>query len=768
MGATTDLLVRVKGDTSDANSKLGKLGGSVGKLGKLAAVAAVGATTAVAALGAKSVFEFAGFQKSMQEVFTLLPGMSQNAMGAMTDDVLALSKQMGVLPDTVIPALYQAISAGVPPDSVFDFMETATKASIGGVTDLETAVDGITSTVNAYGASNITAADASDLMFTAVRLGKTTMDELSRSLFQVNPIAAGLGIQFGDVTASLAALTSQGVPTSVAATQIRQALSEMGKEGTTASDMFKELSGQTFTEFIAGGGDMKQAFDLMKGGADDMGVGVSDLFGSVEAGMAVLALTSDSGSVAFGNAMESMQDSAGATDQAFATMDQGLSRSWDKIKAQGAAAFIQLGAAIAPVVEKMLDWFVDKLPTAIAWVQKTWNDWKPTIDKIVAWLGVAIPQAVETMMTVWNTVYPIIAEIWGNIAEAISTVVSWFASDEGQGQVGSTIDTITSYFQGFLEFAGPLWDKISAIITTAMELITVIVDLTVRGIKALWENHGEAILAFIKVTFYAIRDVISGVMDIITGIMDVVLGILTGDWSRAWDGIKAIVDGASSVMRGIVDYMMANIKLTIRLALDLIGNLFGMAWNGIKTGAATGFAHIKSAIAAAMSGMYTTVVRWLDNINNRFVAIIRGIPGAIAGFVGTLGSMGWQLGRSLLDGIVSGLGGIASALGDKLRSGIGTAVSNVKSWFGIRSPSKVMEDQIGKPLAEGITGPASKAMRWTNNLATPGGTAAPAGGSGPITVIVKLGEDELARVITDRVRRNLLTIDMDNAGLGFT
>ena len=67
----------------------------------------------------------------------------------------------------------------MPPDNVIDFMRTATEASIGGVTDLETAVDGITSVVNAYGEEAISASKASDLMFTAVKLGKTDFTQLS-------------------------------------------------------------------------------------------------------------------------------------------------------------------------------------------------------------------------------------------------------------------------------------------------------------------------------------------------------------------------------------------------------------------------------------------------------------------------------------------------------------------------------------------------------------------------------------------------------------
>ena len=56
----------------------------------------------------------------------------------------------------VVPALYQAISAGVPPDNVFAFLEVANQAAIGGVTDLETAVDGLTTSTNAFGAQGLT------------------------------------------------------------------------------------------------------------------------------------------------------------------------------------------------------------------------------------------------------------------------------------------------------------------------------------------------------------------------------------------------------------------------------------------------------------------------------------------------------------------------------------------------------------------------------------------------------------------------------------
>ena len=85
----------------------------------LRGTAAAGA--ALAAFGAASLKEFASFEKGMLEVFTLLPGISKKAMDKMSDQTLELAQKMGTLPEEVVPALYSALSAGVPPGNVFNF-----------------------------------------------------------------------------------------------------------------------------------------------------------------------------------------------------------------------------------------------------------------------------------------------------------------------------------------------------------------------------------------------------------------------------------------------------------------------------------------------------------------------------------------------------------------------------------------------------------------------------------------------------------------------
>lgn len=307
-------------------------------------MAAAGA--AVGAFAVTAVNDFASFQNKMNEVFTLLPGITKEQMGKMTEDVKAFSNETGKLPEEVIPALYQAISAGVPPDNVFDFLRTANEAAVGGVSSLETAVDGLSSVVNAYGVDVLSTKEASDAMFTAVRLGKTDFQQLSASLFNVVPTAAALGVSFDDVAAALAAMTAQGIPTSVATTQLRQAFVELSKEGTKTSTTFQAIAGQTFREFIASGHNVQDALALMEQAAKASGVGINDLFGSVEAGSAALALTGK-GAQTFSDDLEAMGNKADATKGAFDTMADGIQQQTSKIVAKVKTLLIDVGGALS-------------------------------------------------------------------------------------------------------------------------------------------------------------------------------------------------------------------------------------------------------------------------------------------------------------------------------------------------------------------------------------------------------------------------------------
>lgn len=542
--------------------------------GKMAKAAA-GAFAAGVGLMAKAVLDFGGFEKQMNEVFTLLPGISGDAMGEMTDQVKAFATEFGVLPTEVVPALYQSLSAGVPADNVFAFIETAQKLSKGGVTDLTTAVDGLSSVVNAYGSDVLSAEQASDLMFTTVKLGKTNVAELSAALFQVTPTAAGLGVEFGNVTAALAAMTLQGVPTSVATTQLRQLFVELSKEGSAAAGTFEELSGKSFRDFIAAGGNVQEALQVMEKGAADTGVSISDMFGSVEAGSAALALTGG-GTEAFTNALAGMDESAGATEAAFEQMNQGLGATLDKLKAKFSVAMLNIGEQIAPTVATvgealgMLLELFGKIPgplQAVILLVGTLSaglfafagpilkgiELFSKLNKVFSLLA-ANPWVLAVIALVAVTV--LIIKNWDKVKAALSAVWGWMKS-AGQAIAGFFVgfwrgatSAVTSVFSSLAEFFRQWWPLLLGIFTGG---IGTIVLLVVQNWDAIYAKVSE--------------------------VMGAVVGAVQGAWNTVW----SIVSGIGGAVVNFITAIPESVSSAFSTLAGIISAPFTAAFGAIKT-----------------------------------------------------------------------------------------------------------------------------------------------------------------------------------------
>ncbi len=357
MAESAALKVKILGDSKSLSNALNSSGKSLAKFGGVAAAGAATAGAALVGFGAKAVTSFVDFEQSMNEVFTLLPDISKQGMESMTADLQKFQTEFGVMSDQAIPALYDSLSAGVPQDNVFKFMEDAQKLAVAGNVETAASVDLLTTVVNSYGFEASEAGRVSDVMFSTVKNGKTTIDELGSSLFQVAPIAGQLGVSIESVGASMATLTAQGVPTSVAANSVKAGLAELGKAGSVADKSFQKVAGKTFPEFIASGGDLAGALDILNKAAKEGDTSVTNLFGSVEAGQAFSALATNVDS--FESNLEEMRGSAGATQEAFDRMDQGLGKTFDKLKARAEVGFVKVGEKIAPFVDKAIEKFDD-------------------------------------------------------------------------------------------------------------------------------------------------------------------------------------------------------------------------------------------------------------------------------------------------------------------------------------------------------------------------------------------------------------------------
>ncbi|TXJ39040.1 phage tail tape measure protein [Brachyspira aalborgi] len=356
---------KLKERTTDLEKGFNKIEKSFNKFGSLATknlTVPIAAGTTAMALATKKAIDF---DNGMRQVATMLPKLSKEGFGSLKQETLDFAKEIGKVPEEVIPALYNALSAGIPRENVFDFLRTASSGAIAGVSDLTTSVDGLSSVVNAYGSEVLNVNEASDIMFATLKLGKTDFTQIANTVSNVIPVASAIGVKFHDIGAAIAVMTAQGTPTAKATTQIRQALVELNKEGSIAYETFKSITGKTFREFIKKGGNLQEALNLMSETASYNKKEVTSLFSSVEAGNAVLSL-SGKNAQKFKDALEEVKNSAGATSEAFQKIDDGPARRFERIKAEVDSLIIELGNSLLPVVEeKLLPAFKDTLiPTA--------------------------------------------------------------------------------------------------------------------------------------------------------------------------------------------------------------------------------------------------------------------------------------------------------------------------------------------------------------------------------------------------------------------
>jgi len=677
----------IKADGSSAVAGIGDVTKSLGSIGGKAAAGAVAglgaASVAVAGLGAAGLSAFTGLEQGMNEVFTLMPGITDEAMGKMTGQVNDFAKEFGTLPNEVVPALYQSISAGVPSDNVFSFLETAQKAATGGVTELETAVDGISSVVNAYGSDVISATQASDLMFTAVKLGKTDFTQLSRSLFNVIPTTSALGVGFEDVTAGLAALTAQGTPTTVATTQMRQLFVELSKSTGKASTAFKEAAGVSFKEFIAAGNNTQDALILMEGAAGDLGIGINDLFGSVEAGNAALGLTGK-GADRFTSNLEEMAGAAGATDTAFARMDTGLGRTFDKIKARGAVFLSTVGSKLGPAFARLGDGIIYLFEPITNTVLKMFDIIGPFIDQIV------------------NKVF--------DLVDAFTQVGAGGLLEE-LGLGPGAAELVSKIMADFQSLADTISTNVAPAFSTLSDNIMPALGAGIAFVNEHWEAFRNGLIAVIAVlagatVFATVAGLIAAIANPITLVVAAV-GLLAAAWTENWFGIQdtlmAFWASAQPVLQTLWEWLGTNIPIAIQALSDFWTSVLLPAlqavWdfytNMLLPAYAEMFTWLATNIPAAIqtvSDFWTSVllpaieVIW-DFISGSLIPLFVEVAGLLTDMVAlairTVAAVWQNVFYPAIEKVASFIGGTLSpifqTLGDLLGGPVSSAIDTAKS-----------------------------------------------------------------------------------------
>lgn len=484
------------------------------------------------------------------------------SMQKVSNEIRAVSDETGAGVADLSESVYQAISAGVDAAHAVEFVKNMTIASKAGFTDTTTAVNGVTTVLNAYGKSAEEAMAITDQMLLAQNFGKTSFGEMAQSMGNVIPIAAQLNVSTQELFGSIAVLTKNGIQTSEAITGLKAAYSNILKPSSEAAKLAQSLGLEFnaahlqsvgWAKFL---GEVKQATG---GNAEQM----AQLFGSVEALNSVLVLTGK-GAEDFDNVMNQMADSAGMTREAYEKMltpSEQMQIAMNQLKNAGmdlAVSFTPYFKAMSMRVKELAAWFRTLTP-----------EQKALIGQVA--FGIVTFQlfgsTLGRLLTAGGKAYGTFNSIATGISKAGS--VSKYLSVQFKGLI--------PVFRGVAIVAkgmGSTFLTVGRLIITVIRAIGVAVlgnpillaiTVIIAALYALWSNW-DTVSKYIEQAVQAVSEAVDAGMKWINSTWDSAMNGISQTASSIWEGIK---ETFRSGVNWVIDQVNGLISSINGLSIDI-------------------------------------------------------------------------------------------------------------------------------------------------------------------------------------------------------
>lgn len=316
----------------------------------------------------------AQFETSTAMVATIAD-TSQKSLSDISKEVRTYSNETGEAASDMAEATYQAISASVNTADAASFAGTATKLAVGGFTSATTAVDVLTTAINAYGLAASDATQLSDYLITTQNLGKTSVDQLAQRVGKVIPLASAYNVQMDNLSSAYAVLTANGIATAESGTYLKSMLNELGDTGSDVSEVLLNSTGKTFAQLMEQGYSLGDVMAMLGDAVDGDSTAFNALWSSTEAGIGALSLF-NAGADKYNSVLDSMRTSAGATEKAYSTMADTTDKSKQRMENSFNNLKISVGDVLNPALTQVYEGFtsvfagmsdfVDEHPAVVA------------------------------------------------------------------------------------------------------------------------------------------------------------------------------------------------------------------------------------------------------------------------------------------------------------------------------------------------------------------------------------------------------------------
>lgn len=381
----------------------------------------------------------------------------------------------------------------------------------------------------------------------------------------------------------------------------------------------------------------------------------------------------------------------------------------------------QIATFAVELVQGLADGIVTNAPTI---VQAGVDVIKSLVDGLIT----AIPTLTQSAVEIVTTLIDGIVEMIPSIAEGAVQIIVGLAEGLGQALpelipcvidavltiVDTLINNVPLLIDAALQLVTGLANGIVAALPVIIEklpqIITSIINALIAGIPMILTSAGEIVIELVDGIIAAIPLLIEAIPQII---MAIVNGLITG--------LPQILEAAGQLVLTIIT-KLAELPNQIALAIaDGITRVIewgtqmqenaGTAITGLLNRVITTLKELPAKIWNTIITCVTKIAEWGVKMQEKAKSAIANVVTSIVNGFTSLPSKMAEIGTNIVQGIWNGINNAKDWILDKIK-GFGDAVlDGLKSFFGIASPSKLMRDQVGVFLAQGIGVGFEKEMR---------------------------------------------------------
>ena len=341
------------------------------------------------------------------------------------------------------------------------------------------------------------------------------------------------------------------------------------------------------------------------------------------------------------------------------------------------------------------------------------------IGSLVEGIGANLPTIIESAVTIINTLAQGIIDMLPVIIEgAVQLIISL-----AQGIADALPQLVPQIVDLMLFIVDTLVENLPTIIAAACEIIVALAEGLVEALPMLAERLPEIIVAIINGLVEALPMIIESAGQIIVALATGLVAALPVLIENLPQIVIAIVEGLAQALPQVAALMWDLIKQVGGILVQLPGTIWNSIVNAVSQLAEWG-GQMKEKASAAMSSLSTKVAgimkelpgkiwnaiitcvskiaEWGVKMKDKAITAISTVVTSIVDGFKNLPNKLLDIGKNIVQGLWNGISNAKDWVLDKIK-GFGDAVLNgLKSFFGINSPSRVMRDQVGIFLAQGI------------------------------------------------------------------